>query len=77
MGITEPHTGAALLEHGGRGKPSAAQHLLGCTCREVEAAPISRPKDWATSEVMVPRAANSTKRTASDGCDVIQYTMLQ
>lgn len=38
---------------------------------------MSRPKDWATNEVMVPRAANSTKRTASDGCDVIQYTMLQ
>lgn len=25
----------------------------------------------------MPSAANRTKRTASDGCDVIQYTMLQ
>lgn len=47
------------------------------TCRDVEAAPISRPRDCATSEVMVPSAAKSTKRTASDGWDVIQYTMLQ
>lgn len=47
------------------------------TCRDVEAAPISRPRDCATSEVIVPSAANRTNRTASDGCDVIQYTMLQ
>jgi hypothetical protein len=50
---------------------------LAVTCRDVEAAPMSRPRDWATSEVMVPNAAKRTKRTASDGCDVIQYTMLQ
>lgn len=66
-----------MLDQGDRQKPSAAQYFLGYTCKEVDAAPISRPKDWATSEVMVPRAANNTKRTASDGCDVIQYTMLQ
>lgn len=47
------------------------------TCKDVDAAPISRPSDWATSEVMVPSAANRTNRTASEGCDVIQYTMLQ
>ena len=30
------------------------------TCREVEAAPMSRPKDWATRAVEVHRAMNST-----------------
>lgn len=49
---------------------------LAGTCRDV-AAPIRRPRDCATSEVMVPSAANRTNRTASDGCEVIQYTMLQ
>lgn len=38
---------------------------------------MSRPRDCATRDVMVPSAANSTNLTASDGWDVIQYTMLQ
>lgn len=47
------------------------------TCRDVEAAPIRRPRDCATSEIMVPRAENRMNLTVSDGWDVIQYTMLQ
>lgn len=68
----------ALSPAGPRGGGSLARDAPWAgTCRDVEAAPISRPRDCATSEVMVPSAANSTNRRASDGCDVIQYTMLQ
>lgn len=47
------------------------------TCRELEAAPISSPKDWATKAVAVARAEKSRKRLVSAGWPVIQYTMLQ
>lgn len=47
------------------------------TCKEVDAAPIRSPRDWATKAVEVARAEKSRKRVASGGCPVIQYTMLQ
>lgn len=47
------------------------------TCKDVDAAPISSPSDCATSDVSVPKARKRMKRTASEGCDVIQYTILQ
>lgn len=47
------------------------------TCREVEAAPMRSPRDWATRAVAVARAEKSRKRVASGGWPVIQYTMLQ
>lgn len=40
-------------------------------CRDVEVVSISRFRDCVISEVMVFSAVNRTKRTASDGCDVI------
>lgn len=48
-----------------------------CTCSEVEAAPTSRPSDWATRAVQVDRAMKSRYRLTSGGCSVIQYTILQ
>ena len=50
---------------------------ISCTCSDVEAAPTSRPKDWATRAVEMDRAMKSRYRVASGGCSVIQYTMLQ
>lgn len=47
------------------------------TCRELEAAPIKSPKDWATKAVAVAKAEKSRKRLVSAGWPVIQYTMLQ
>lgn len=47
------------------------------TCKEVEAAPIKRPKDWATKAVAMAKAEKSRKRLVSAGWPVIQYTMLQ
>lgn len=47
------------------------------TCSEVEAAPISRPRLWATREVRTPRDRKRKKRPASGGWAVIQYTILQ
>lgn len=37
------------------------------TCNEVDAAPINSPSDCATSDVSVPKARKSMKRTASEG----------
>lgn len=47
------------------------------TCRDVDAAPMSRPRDWATRAVDVDKAIKSRYRLASGGCSVIQYTILQ
>lgn len=47
------------------------------TCKEVEAAPIKSPKDWATKAVAMAKAEKSRKRLVSAGWPVIQYTMLQ
>lgn len=47
------------------------------TCKELEAAPINSPKDWATKAVAVAKAEKSRKRLVSAGWPVIQYTMLQ
>lgn len=47
------------------------------TCSDVEAAPTSKPRDWATRAVQVDRAMKSRYLLASGGCSVIQYTMLQ
>lgn len=47
------------------------------TCSEVEAAPTSKPRDWATRAVQVDRAMKSRYRLTSGGCSVIQYTILQ
>lgn len=47
------------------------------TWRELEAAPISSPKDWATKAVAMAKAEKSRKRLVSAGWPVIQYTMLQ
>lgn len=47
------------------------------TCSEVEAAPTSKPRDWATRAVQVDRAIKSRYLLTSGGCSVIQYTMLQ
>lgn len=47
------------------------------TCRELEAAPINSPKDWATKAVAMDKAEKSRKRLVSAGWPVIQYTMLQ
>lgn len=71
MGSASPQTATGTLAtlHGG-GK--ARQ-----TCREVEAAPMRSPRDWATRAVAVARAEKSRKRVASGGWPVIQYTMLQ
>ena len=57
--------------------PLCAGHARRLTCREVDAAPMSRPRDWATRAVDVDRAMKSRYLTASGGCSVIQYTMLQ
>lgn len=37
------------------------------TCSEVEAAPISRPRLWATREVRIPKERKRKKRPASGG----------
>lgn len=50
---------------------------LGQTCSEVEAAPIRRPRLWATREVRTPKDRKRKNRTASGGWAVIQYTTLQ
>ena len=42
------------------------------TCSEVEAAPTSRPRDWATRAVQVDRATKRRYRLISGGCSVIQ-----
>lgn len=52
-------------------------HVMYSTCKEVEAAPMRRPRDWATRAVEVDKAMKSRYRTASGGCSVIQYTILQ
>lgn len=50
---------------------------IGQTCSEVEAAPIKRPRLWATREVRTPKDRKRKKRPASGGWAVIQYTRLQ
>lgn len=53
-------------------------YLTTCrTCSEVEAAPTSKPRDWATRAVQMDSAMKSRYRLTSGGCSVIQYTMLQ
>ncbi len=47
------------------------------TCREVDAAPMRSPRDWATRAVEVDRAIKSRYLPASGGWFVIQYTILQ
>ena len=58
-------------------RPSRSPSAGPPTCRELEAAPISSPKDWATKAVAVARAEKSRKRLVSAGWPVIQYIMLQ
>lgn len=57
--------------------PHRPHHGQSLTCREVEAAPMRSPRDWATRAVAVARAEKRRKRVASGGWPVIQYTMLQ
>ncbi len=44
-----------------------SQHIEVFTCNDVDAAPINSPSDCATSDVSVPKARKSMKRTASGG----------
>ena len=61
-------------DEGGAGAGGYRKHVTR-TCKDV-AAPMSSPRDWATSEVCVASVRNMTKRMKSLGWFVIQYTML-